>query len=239
MMNFKSRTINARYKLTELDRALISHIYSHKREVSETKITSLAKAFFTVPNTITRLCHKLGYDGFSDLKAELKHELSDTTPENLQAAMLLKNLGLIDKAREAKVVTAFRKARAVNFYAVSQTGLIAKICVDNFYALDDKFLFYTYPNKLLHRIEHADNEIFFFISLSGETESVVKLAEEARAQHQTVVSLTNLTENRLSALADISLFCYTKKESVENYDVTDKTPILIVMNSLFHTFLER
>lgn len=236
-MNFESRAINYDYKLTELEDDLVAYIRRHKREVSETKIISLAQQFYTVPNTITRFCHKLGYEGFSELKAELKHELSDHTPENPHAALLLKNIALIDKSREAKVMAAFRKARAVNFYAVGQTGLIAKICVDNFYALDDKFLFYTYPNKLQHRMEHAENEIFFFISLSGETESVLKLAQSAKNLGQTVMSLTNLTENTLANLADISLFCYTEKEIVENYDVTDKTPILIVMNSLFHAFL--
>jgi DNA-binding MurR/RpiR family transcriptional regulator len=237
-MNFKSRILNYDYKLTELDDDLAAYILKHKREVSESKIVSLAQEFYTVPNTITRFCHKLGYEGFSELKAELKHELSDrTSPENPQAALLLKNVALIDKSREAKVVAAFKKAHAVNFFAVGQTGLVAKICVDNFYALDDKFLFYNYPNKLQHRIEHAENEIFFFISLSGETTSVIELTKAAKAKGQLIISLTNLSENTLSALSDIALYCHAKKEVVNHYDVTDKTPVLIIMHSLFQAFL--
>jgi len=238
-MNFESRTINFDYKLTELEDDLVDYILKHKEEVVEMKIVHLAQTIYTVPNTITRFCHKLGYKGFSELKAELRHEITDKKlPSNPQAALLLKNIDLIDKARETKVISAFKKVKAVNFYAVGQTGLVAKICVDNFYALDDKFLFYTYPNKLRHRMEHAEQEIFFFISLSGETDSVIDLANHAKKLGHTIISLTNLTDNRLAQLSDISLFCYTEKEIVDNYDVTDKTPILIVMHSLFQAFLK-
>lgn len=75
------------------------------------------------------------------------------------------------------------------------------------------------------------------MSLSGEKEQVVELAQEAKAKGHTVVSLTNLSSNHLAKLADINLFCYSPEIIINNYNITDKTPLLIIMNSLFQVYL--
>ena len=243
-MNFVERAINKEFKLTEIEDDFVDFIRSHKDEVSSMKVVTLANEFHTVPNTVTRFCHKLGYAGFSDLKAELRYELPDPVRVHTeQREMLETNFELIDKERESKISRLFAKSHSISFYGLGQTGLAAKICADNFYAIDDKFQFYTYPNELRHKIETGHRAIFFFISLSGESKEVVELAKLAKIHEHTVISLTNISNNNgfqektsLDQLSDISTFCYTNRKSVNLYDVTDKTPILLIMQSLYNTY---
>ncbi|MDR0298500.1 MAG: MurR/RpiR family transcriptional regulator [Streptococcaceae bacterium] len=237
-MKFNERVQNQYFRLTEIEDDLVDYIQKNKAEVAKMKIVHLAEQFYTVPNTVTRFVRKLGYDGFSELKMELKNEsdyphlMGDSYQQKIN-----RNFELIDIAREDKVVQCLRKAKNVNFYGLGQTGLVAKICADNFYALEDKFKFIDYPNEIRHQIENGKNQLFFFISLSGETKSVLELAELAKAVGHKVIGLTNLSDNSLSRLADVALYCCTEKEVVNKYDVTDKTPILIIMQSLFKSYL--
>ncbi|GAB2022813.1 MurR/RpiR family transcriptional regulator [Pseudolactococcus yaeyamensis] len=236
MLNFQERVKNKENRLTELEEDLAAYISENKEEVSQAKIVKLSHDFYTVPNTITRFCKKLGYDNFSEFKVNLKQELETPKSTNLHKDVLLKNFDLIDKDRELKVVRLMQRAKVVNFYALDQTGLFTKMYVKNFFALDDKFQFFEYQQEMKKKILNASNEIFFFVSLSGETISVLELAELAKERNHKVISLTNLNENSLEQLSDISLYCLTQYETVNGYDITDKIPLLLILQSLYEAF---
>ena len=73
-MNFEERVISQSINLTDLEDKIVKYFFKNKEHISDLKITYLARQFYTYPNTITRLCHKLGYTGFSDLKSSIKNE---------------------------------------------------------------------------------------------------------------------------------------------------------------------
>ena len=236
-MNFEQRVINSRYSFTELEEEIVAWILKHKEEAASIKIVTLATQLYTAPNTIMRLCRKLGYDGFTELKVELKHELQDQM-ENETKRVFLRNFELIDVQREQEVVKLFQSYPKVNFFALEQAVVIAKACTEHFYTLSDKFRLYQYENELVNQIENNQKSCFFFISLSGESTTVHKLARLAKEHGHKVISLTNLTENTLSDIADVNLYCYTIREVYGHYDVTDKTPLMLIMHSLYLSYLE-
>jgi DNA-binding MurR/RpiR family transcriptional regulator len=236
MLSFQERIENNRDKLTKLEENLATYISQNQNEVVTAKIIILAAKFSTVPNTITRFCKKLGYDNFAEFKNNLKQELSTPKQYNSHQTIILKNFSLIDKEREQKVVQLMQKAKAVNFYALDQTGLLVKMYVKNLFALDDKFHFFEYQQELKKQILNSSNELFFFVSISGETPCVLELANLTQKKGHKIVTLTNLTANNLSAMADIALYCWTQKEEVNGYDITDKTPLLLILQSLYYAY---
>ncbi|MDT2741242.1 MurR/RpiR family transcriptional regulator [Lactococcus garvieae] len=236
MLSFQERVKNKENKLTELEEDLVHYILKNKEAVSQTKIVILSQKFYTVPNTITRFCKKLGYENFSEFKMNLKQELATPVSMNSHKHILLKNFELIDKEREMKVVQLMQRAKSVNFYALDQTGLLTKMYVKSLFALDDKFQFFEYQQEMKKKILNSSHEVFFFVSLSGETPSVLELAELAKSRNHKLISLTNLTENSLVQMADIPLYCLTQKEEVNGYDTTDKTPLLLVLQSLYYSY---
>lgn len=239
-MKFKDRVLDRSYVLTDIEEEIISYIEQQISEIDSIKISQLAKQFFTVPNTITRMSHKLGYSGFSELKHAIKYEQESTNEiYSDYKQMLTQTFDLIDSERENKICDFMKDSRRIHFYSIGQTAYVTKIIVDNFYSIDYKSYFYNYPNELEHTINHGENELFFFISLSGEKQQILSLAEKAHNKGHVVFSLTNLSNNSLARLADQRLFCYSPEERIDEYNITDKTPILLIMNSLFRSYARK
>lgn len=237
MLSLEDRAKNEAYRLTFNEEELVDYIKNNKEEVSQIKIITLAEIMTIAPNTITRFCYKLGYESFAELKLFLNYETRSDSYGDYQQ-ILNKNFELIDKERELKAANIMYKARGVNFYAKDQTGLILKGSAQNFYAEDNKFQSFEYESDIIRRIKSAKNETFFLVSLTGESRSVVDIAKCAKVKGHKVISLTNLSDNTLSKLADVSLYCYTEVKHINDYNVTDKTPLMIIMYSLYLTYRE-
>lgn len=62
-MRFEERVHKYEYKLNDTDDQIIDYILQYKEDVTGQSIQVLASQAYTVPNTITRLSKKLGYDG--------------------------------------------------------------------------------------------------------------------------------------------------------------------------------
>ena len=69
MLDLKLREIND--SLSTKERLVADYILANKPLLKSMSIQSLAKANDVSTTTILRLCHKLGYQGFSDLKIDL------------------------------------------------------------------------------------------------------------------------------------------------------------------------
>ena len=69
---FSIKVINS---LSSSELESFKYINCHKKEVIDMSIQDLAKAVFVSTATISRLCKKLDFEGFSDLKYFLKQLL--------------------------------------------------------------------------------------------------------------------------------------------------------------------
>ncbi|GMA09063.1 RpiR family transcriptional regulator [Tetragenococcus halophilus subsp. flandriensis] len=236
-MNFEERVINESVHFTDMEDEIVEYLNEQKSYIEFIKITTLAKKFYTVPNTISRLCHKLGYNGFSDLKHAVKYENDHyVNSKKDNNKLILKNLDIIDEINNKSVIDEFKNAKRINFYSMGQTTYVTRLIVDNFYSIDYKSYFYTYPNELQHIINHGEGELFFFISLSGENQQMIQLAETAKRKRHQLITLTHLSNNSLAKLADKRIFCYSPEQRIDEYNITDKAPVLLIMNSLFREY---
>lgn len=239
-MNFEERVISQSINLTDLEDKIVKYFFNNREHISDLKITYLAHKFYTYPNTITRLSHKLGYTGFSDLKSSIKNEnLEGRKAGDYEQKELQINLELINQMKSEKVLDKLVNAKKINFYSMGQTAYATRLVVGNFYALDYKSFFYDYPNDLTHIIGHENDDIFFLISLSGNKKQLIELAKEIKSHGNFLITLTHLSINPLAKLADERLYCYSPDKRVDDYNVTDKTPILLVMNDLFKKYAEK
>jgi DNA-binding MurR/RpiR family transcriptional regulator len=66
-----------REALTATERRIASHLLEAPRSVALMSIQELASSLGTGPASIVRLAKKLGYEGYSDLKRDLKQELRE------------------------------------------------------------------------------------------------------------------------------------------------------------------
>ena len=67
-MDFYKAVADNSSKLNDLEETILRRLIASKQSISEISVKELANEFYTAPNTITRLCHKLGFSGFVDLR---------------------------------------------------------------------------------------------------------------------------------------------------------------------------
>lgn len=192
-------------------------------------------AFFTVPNTITRLSKKLGYDGFSHLKNSIKDEINTSNVVNEEGSYYLiqKTFELLDMEQIEKISKLIHDAKHVLFFGVGDSADFCEMMVRNLRVAGKGAEFSIHRHEVLHRIEEMNKkDVLFLISLSGETEQVLEMAEQAKPRGITIVSLTHFSRNSLEKLASFNLYCYSPKKVMNGYNITDKTPLMVVLQAI-------
>ena len=238
MLTFKQRVIKFEYKLNETDEEIIDWINKNSKVISKITITKLSAKTNVSPNTISRLCNKLDYRGFSDFKFEFQKDMEKKTSfSKLQPYEI--NLNLIDVERERKAVNLMSKANKIVFFAVGETAFVAHNFSYMFHAVDQKSEFITYENQAFRELQNNKNILLFCISKSGETKQIHTAAKIAKQIHQKIIALTRLKVNDLQKYADISLYSYAEPFYWHGYNLTDKLPLYIILNSLFQKYFEK
>lgn len=126
-------------KLTKSENKLANYIAAHTERVIYDTIKSLGKATNTGDATIVRLCKKLGYSGFSDLKIALAQDSMMTTAKNHDGAQTSSQrsskvlISSIEKTEELinpptlkKAVSLLAKAQRIHIFGVGHSGESAR-----------------------------------------------------------------------------------------------------------------
>ena len=138
-MEFIQRYNQNKDKLTKSENKLANYIASHTEHVIYDTIKSLGTATNTGDATIVRLCKKLGYSGFSDLKIALAqdsimttskgHDEAQTSSE-LSSKVLISSIEkteeLINPAVLKQAVSLLAKARRIHIFGLGHSGESAR-----------------------------------------------------------------------------------------------------------------
>lgn len=241
-MRFEERVHKFEYKLNDTDDQIIEYILQNKQDFVTTSIQSLAANVFTVPNTITRLSKKLGYDGFSHLKNSIKDELDSSIAANEDSSyyFIQKTFELLDLERIEITTKMIHDAKHVLFYGVGDTADFCEMMVRNLRVVGKLSEFSIHRHEILHMIEQMNKQdILFLISLSGETQQVLEIAKMAKEKGITIISLTHFSRNSLQEIATINLYCYSPKKMKNGYNITDRTPVMIVLQALSQNYWDK
>ncbi|TDT62851.1 MurR/RpiR family transcriptional regulator [Fonticella tunisiensis] len=233
-MKFEERVRIFEHKLNDTDDQIIDYIRSNKEEVINISIQKLAQKLFTVPNTIIRLSRKLGYEGFSELKLALKSE-NDIRPMKLSdiSENIRKSYEFVDMEVIDKIARKFEESKKVLFYGVGDSIYFCEMMAKNLRCVGKKAEFFVHRHDMIYSAENINpKDLVFVISASGETKQVLEPTVIAKEKGAFIISLTHLSDNSLAKLAAINLYCWAPKQKLNNYDITDRTSMMIVLRKL-------
>lgn len=240
-MNLQDRAHKYEYKLNDTDDQIIDYMVENKSTVIGISIQTLAKTLYTVPNTITRLSKKLGYDGFSQLKNSLKEEVqeAETECENSIESNISRTLELLDEEGLSVIARKIHQADHVYICGVGDTVPFCELFSTHLKIGGKAAEFFLHRHDAVYAINHANKQdILFLISMSGETKQVLEIVDLAKSQGVTIISLTHFTRNTLQDKADYKFFCYSPKRMLENYNISDKTPVMLALQVLSNIYWE-
>lgn len=243
-MNFFDQLSNRGIKLNPTEERIVNYLLEHYGALQDLKIAKAAEELYLSPNSIVRLCKKLGYHGFSELKYQIIHDRKqygiDTAEQQTSVMDSLKQtLAINSRQNIEKTARLIYESRQVIFFAL---GLSRIVALDLAKKLEHLNKIIIVPDDRDNCILYANNlvpgQIAFFISYSGSTDIICKLSYIAQTRGVPIVTLTGMSQNPISGSSVVSLYAYFRKLSYREADITSRIGFYLVTELIFEEYMK-
>lgn len=231
--------------LTHAEKHVLYYIESSLEKAKHLPLTAMAAENNVSTTTIVRMCHKLGLEGFTELKyilrgmddeslpaemnplARYRHDLNETL-ESIQ-------LEEIEKSAEQMV-----KSSRVIIVAVGLSKMMGEYFSKLFMQVN-KTTVYVYESHIIDILTNMlePKDMVIFISSSGETKTITKVAEKVKYKTMQTLSITNTPDSTLSNLTEYSLSANVQRVTYAGYDLTARSTLVMLIDLLFEVFLKK
>ncbi|WP_163527865.1 MurR/RpiR family transcriptional regulator [Halobacillus ihumii] len=223
--SFKTRTEGAFSKLRGAEKKVVEFINENPEEIIHLSITEVAERSNTSESSVVRLCKRLGYKGFQDLKINLARDV--ITPEkqiheviepnddvmmikkkvfqsNIQA--LYDSIEVLNDDMLTKSVDAISRANQIEFYGTGGSGSVAMDAQHKLLKLGVKSLVHTDATLQTMSASVVDkNDVVVGISHTGTNTDILHALKLAKDNGATVICITNLSKSPMTKISDIHL----------------------------------
>lgn len=228
--------------LNDLEAEILRHIISLREEAVHATAKGIAACFYVAPNTIVRLAHKLGFSGFTELKnsylltLELHQRSIEALPLDLQ---IVQTKDLVGQRAIDGVARAIIKAGRVVFFC---SGLSKFPCLE----MAEKLSIMGKNTEVLverHVMRHyaellEPDDLVFSVSVSGETQVSIQSTSIARSRGSKIATMTGISKNSLSKLADWPIYTVEKQIRLANMELDSRLMFHMVFEMIFERSFE-
>ncbi len=232
---------------------IANHILAHPEIVVQNKVHDLAVNCGCDDAQIIRFCQKIGYKGFSELKAAIAadfipvkmsinyiHSTEADTFEQLRQDFRNNNLrvvndtiSLLDEEKINQAIQIIKNAGRITLFGYGASGLVAqdfqiklfRIGYHAFFSADSEL------NKMHCGLLRKD-DVMIAISFSGENENICSCARIAKKHGAKVVAITNFPESPLAQTADIALLTASDEQQFRLGAMGSRLAQLLVVDFL-------
>ena len=201
--------------LNNLEMMVYNYVIKNRDKVMYMTIRELADAVGVSTTTILRFCRKLNCDGYSVFRVRFK----SVNNEEFDA--------LLDKA-----VDIILSSERIIFVGAGTSGSLAKYGA-RFFSNIGKFSNHIDDPYFPVTNDMAKNALAIVLSVSGETEEILRFASQFSLHHCKVLSVTSHEHSRLAKLADFNLSWHVPQTRIGGvYDITTQIPVIYILESL-------
>ena len=216
-MNFMQILDSNKEKLTKSEKKLAGYIATHSEQVIYSTMKSLGKNAGTGDATIVRLCKKLGFSGFSQLKIALAQESmvpqkkeKESSYYGASADMLINSIRkteqLISQKSLDKAVDLLLNAKRVYLFGVGHSGESAKDYEKTWLRIGLIAQAETDPHiQVQVSTLLNDKDVVVGLSLSGHTRDTYDSLELAKKAGAKIITISNDLNSPISQLGDARL----------------------------------
>lgn len=208
--------VNRNYKeLSENDLHIIKTIHDHVNEMKKMKIQQLAALSHTSVSSIHRLSCKLGFDGYSDLKAYIKlNEDQDSATQDLMELLnhdIQQTFNHLEHLNFDRLSQLIDEAPYIYIYGTGAAQVeVASDVQRLFLSIYKKSMLLKNELELLLSIEQMkEDELLLIISLSGETRNFEEIIQLIKTRNVKYISVTTLRDNMLAQHAMFNIYVNT------------------------------
>lgn len=206
--------------------SIADHILSHPETVVQSKVRDIARECNCDDAQIIRFCQKVGFKGFSELKAAIaadfipvKLSVNYNQPDGSDSFAQLKQdflqnnlralndtVSLLEEKTVRSAIGLLKQAKRIMLCGFGSSGLVAQDFQTKLFRMG--FSAFFNADSELNRMYCGlldENDVLVAISFSGENRNVCSYAEEVRKNGTKVIAITNFPESALAKLSDAVL----------------------------------
>ncbi|MBZ4664610.1 MAG: RpiR family transcriptional regulator [Caloramator sp.] len=240
-----------KYKLNKNENELLKYFLDNSDKIKNMTIQDVAKNAYTSTASIVRFCKKLGYSGFSEFKVAIMYYFEDKINVNNNYVRLnnFKNTifndidqskALINDEKINCVLDLIYNSSRIDFYGEGSSRMICMEMSRKFHIIGKPSNYYDDTSMMyISAASLKSNDIVFAISMSGETNQILKAVNIARMRKCKIVSLTNIGVNTLSKLSDINLYVCASNFTIDDISFISRIPALTLMEYIYFAYLNK
>ena len=249
---FFTRINAAMSKLRDSEKKIIEFIEQNQDEIIHLSITEVAERSETSESSVVRLCKRLGYKGFQDLKINLAkeviapekqiHEVIEKGDDvvmikkkvfqsNIQA--LYDSIEVCDDGQLKKAVDAIANARLIEFYGTGGSGAVALDAHHKLLKLGIKS--FTYSDPVLQAMSASvltKLDVVIAISHTGSNTDVLDALKIAKDAGATIICITNSSKSPITKISDIVLQTASKETLFRTDAISSRIAQLTIIDIL-------
>lgn len=238
--------------LTISELYVLRYIDNNKERVLNSSVKEIADQAFVSTATVMRVCKKIGFSGFSELKYALKMEHQDEIAESVSFSddytvdkvnqTLLSEIETtaknIDKESILEIVKVFNSDKTLHFFAKGLTLNVLEYGVKQLRTAKRPVHLYNDTHIAYINAENfTENDCIFLASLSGRTHQVLRVAQIAKSRGATIVTLTGRLEDELSKIGDINIKVANERSAATKHDFASRLAMMFIMDIIVSVYL--
>lgn len=216
-----------------------NYITTHMESVPGMNIRQLAESTEVSTTTVLRFCEKMGCAGYTELKYRIRCELSEQKAKGkfdvVPALEFIKNAEQEElfQGKKEEVAELIAQAGQVIVSGDGESGALARYGAQLFNAAG-KAAFSCEAGKEAACPDEASRSVLLILSVSGEREGVISLADRYKTSGASVVSITNTEQCPAARMSDVNFSCYMPETYGTGKRETriSQIPVIYILESL-------
>ncbi|WP_105630905.1 MurR/RpiR family transcriptional regulator [Cronobacter dublinensis] len=231
-------THSAVASLNNLEMMVYNFVVKNRDKVMYMTIRELADAAGVSTTTVLRFCRKLNCEGYSEFRVRFKLYLEQNEPQqaNFGASEIISFFRSVNNdefdALLEEAVDIILESERIIFVGAGTSGALAKYGA-RFFSNVGKFSNHIDDPYFPVTNDMAKNALAIVLSVSGETEEILRFASQFSLHRCKVLSVTSHENSALAKLADFNLSWHVPQTRIAGvYDITTQIPVIYILETL-------
>lgn len=239
--------------LYDAEKRVADYVIGHEEKVLELSVSQLAEKCDTSQATVIRLCKKIGYTGFHQLKIRLAGEQrkqqtrtisNEITMDNLEQSLhnimvskmeeieaTFKNL---DREKMKEIIDIILNAATIEFTAMGNTIPVALDGAYKFNQLGLKAVSSTiWETQEAFARTLRKGDVLFAISASGASKTLLRIIDIAKENEVTTIAITNQDQSPLAEACDYTIVTATREHIFHDQVSFTRMAAVSIIDCLF------
>lgn len=224
--------------LNELEMNVYQYVLKNREKAGYMKIRELAGEAHVSTTTVLRFCKKMGCSGYSEFKVQFKMHLNnqiepETDVDISNLADYLKRFKTAEYMETIdRAAALLMQSSSIIFIGVGTSGMLAKYGSRYFSNVGWLSLCIDDPFTPVFG-EHGEETVVVALSVSGETEQVLNMANGLKTKGCRLVSITNTPNCTLARMSDCNISYYMQvRKTARYFNITLQAPVVTILEIL-------